>query len=67
MSMRVIVDLNACQGYACCMMETPEVFDLDEGASKVVLLRERPAEDLRTKVEAAVRGCPANALALEEE
>lgn len=67
MSMKVKVDLDACQGYACCMMEAPEVFDLDEEASKVILLQERPPEQLRSKVEAAVRGCPAHALSLEDE
>ncbi|MFG3603779.1 ferredoxin [Micromonospora chersina] len=64
--MKVIVDLDACQGYACCMMEAPEVFDLDEDAGKVLLLVESPSEGLRTKTEAAVRACPAKALKLED-
>lgn len=64
--MKVIVDLDACQGYACCMMEAPEVFDLDEDAGKVLLLQDNPPEDLRTKTEAAVRACPAKALKLED-
>lgn len=64
--MKVTVDLDACQGYACCMMEAPEVFDLGEDAGKVILLQHNPTEDLRTKTEAAVRACPANALKLED-
>lgn len=63
--MKVVVDLNACQGYACCMMEAPEVFDLDEDAGKVTLLQEQPPDALRAKTEAAVRACPAHALRLE--
>ncbi|MGN6612221.1 MAG: ferredoxin [Angustibacter sp.] len=64
--MKVIVDLDACQGYACCMMEAPEVFDLDEDAGKVILLQENPSDDLRSKTESAVRACPAKALKLED-
>jgi len=64
--MKVIVDLDACQGYACCMMESPEVFDLDEDAGKVILLQESPPEELRARTEAAVRACPAKALKLED-
>jgi len=64
--MKVIVDLDACQGYACCMMEAPEVFDLNEDAGKVILQQEQPAEELRAKTEAAVRSCPAKALRLED-
>lgn len=63
--MKVTVDLEACQGYACCMMAAPEVFDLDEDAGKVIILQENPPEELRAKTEAAVRGCPAKALSLE--
>lgn len=64
--MKVVVDFEACQGFACCIMEAPEVFDLDEGAGKVSLLRETPSEELRGKSEAAVRACPARALSLED-
>lgn len=63
--MKVTVDLDACQGYACCMMEAPEVFDLDEDAGKVILLQQNPPDDLRAKTEAAVRACPAKALKVE--
>lgn len=63
--MKVSADLNACQGYACCMMTAPEVFDLDQEAGKVIILQENPPEELRAKVEEAVRGCPAKALSME--
>ncbi|AYY15749.1 ferredoxin [Actinobacteria bacterium YIM 96077] len=63
--MKVIVDLEACQGYACCMIEAPEVFDLDESAGKATVLEEAPPEERREQVEAAVRNCPARAISLE--
>ncbi|NDL60366.1 ferredoxin [Phytoactinopolyspora sp. XMNu-373] len=63
--MKVIVDLQACQGYACCMMEAPAVFDLDESAGKAIVLEETPSDELRTQVEAAARVCPARAITVE--
>lgn len=63
--MKVIVDMRACQGYACCMMEAPEVFDLDEAAGKATVLRDEPSEELRDVVETAVRTCPAKAITVE--
>lgn len=65
MSMKVIVDMEACQGYACCMMEAPAVFDLDEAAGKAILLQETPGEEARAEVESAARNCPARAITVE--
>ena len=63
--MRIRVDLDACQGYACCMMEAPAIFDLDDGGKAVVLLEE-PSEELRELVDKSVRGCPARAIVVEQ-
>jgi Ferredoxin len=62
---KVILDLNACQGYACCMMEAGAVFDLDESAGKAILLQPEPPEELREQVERAARACPAKAIRIE--
>ena len=62
--MRVEVDLSACQGYVCCVMAAPEVFDTGDDSGKVVLLTARPDESLRAKVTEAVRSCPSGALRL---
>ncbi|GAA1516980.1 ferredoxin [Nocardioides humi] len=67
MSLTVAADLDACQGYACCLMEAPAVFDLNEEIGKVVVLEAHPTPDQRAVVEAAVRACPAKALALVTE
>lgn len=64
--MKIEVDLSACQGYVCCVMAAPEVFDVDEDAGKVVLRTATPDESLRAKVSEAVRSCPSGALRLAD-
>jgi ferredoxin len=50
-----------------CQAEALDVFGFDDDADRVVVLRKHPDESLRHQVEAAVRYCPAMALAIEEE
>jgi ferredoxin len=64
--MRVIVNRDLCEGNALCMEIAPEVFVVEED-DKTRLLVERPGEALRAKVAEAVRRCPRQALAIEEE
>jgi ferredoxin len=66
MALRVTVDLDSCQGYVCCVMEAPEVFDVGEATGKAVLLQAEPDESLRAGVEAAARACPARAITVED-
>jgi ferredoxin len=47
-------------------MAAPEVFDVDDDTAKVVLLTASPGEELRAKVEEAVRSCPSRALRIAE-
>jgi ferredoxin len=63
----VVADLDLCQGHQMCQTEAPEVFGFDRDADLVVVLQQHPDESLRAQVEAAVRYCPAMALALEED
>ncbi len=63
--MRVIVDLDLCEGNALCMKAAPEVFEVGDDDRARVLL-ERPSEALRAKVELAVRRCPRQAIRLVE-
>jgi len=65
--MKTTADVDLCQAHQMCQIEAPEVFGFDEDADHVVVLRERPEESLRRKVEAAVRYCPAMALGMEED
>jgi ferredoxin len=64
--MRVSVDLDLCQGHGVCESEAPAVFELAKHKT-VTILDERPSEDLRSEVEAAVRYCPTSALHISEE
>jgi len=67
--MRVIVDLDLCQGHSVCMEECPEVFsvrDTEGGYPQVVVLQETPDESLRAKVMNAVRGCPNRVIRIKE-
>ena len=65
--MRAVADLDLCQAHQMCQAEAPDVFGFDDDADRVVVLLEHPDESLRPQVEAAVRYCPAMALAIEEE
>ncbi len=67
MTMRVGADLDLCQGHQMCQGEAPAVFGFDAEADLVVVLQDRPDDALRDQVSAAVRYCPAMALALEED
>ena len=63
--MRVVVDLDLCQGHGMCELEAPDVFEA--GRDSVELLDATPDESLRAGVEAAVRYCPTQALKIIEE
>ena len=59
--MRVIVDYDLCESNALCMAAAPEVFEVRED-DFLYVLQEEPPEELREKVEAAVRACPKAAI-----
>lgn len=62
---RLIADRDACQGYGNCIASAPDVYDIDDGG-KVVLLMETIEDGDRARIEEAVRGCPVNALIVED-
>ena len=64
--MRVVVDLERCQSNAVCMDVAPEVFEVGDD-NVLSLLDERPPEDLRPKLEEAVRRCPTQAISIAEK
>ena len=63
--MRVVVDFDVCESNAVCMAFAPEVFEVRDDDFLYVLLDE-PPEELRDKVEEAVRRCPKQAIRLED-
>ena len=62
--MRVIVDYDLCESNALCMDAAPEVFEVRDD-DFLYVLDETPSEELRAKVEQAVRVCPKQAIKLE--
>ena len=63
--MRVVVDWDSCESNAVCMFEAPEVFEVRDDDNLYLLMEEIP-EELRAKVEEAVRRCPKRALSVAE-
>lgn len=63
--MRIAVDFGLCEGFALCMSEAPEVFDVDDDAHLHVLTK-NPPESARKRIETAVRACPKQAIKIED-
>lgn len=61
--MKILVDLDKCQGYGNCVIAAPEVFDLSDEGEVVVL---DPDNSDTATLRQAVRECPAHALELAE-
>ena len=62
--MKVVVDFDLCESNALCMQAAPEVFEVRDD-DFLYVLQENPPEELRSKVEEAVRRCPKQAITLE--
>lgn len=61
--MRLVVDLNRCQGYAQCAFLAPDVFAMHGDES--LLYDPEAAVEHRRSVERAVAACPVGAILLE--
>jgi ferredoxin len=59
-------DFGACQGYANCVVAAPDVYDIDDDGT-VVLLKEHITDEERPRIEEAARSCPVSALTIEDE
>ncbi len=66
--MKIVADLDLCQGHGMCQDTAPEVFrvvESDDGSyDHVELILAEPDVGLREKVEAAVKYCPNRALSV---
>jgi ferredoxin len=62
---RVVVDWDLCESNGLCMAAAPEVFELQDDDT-LMILQETPDEALRTKVVDAVRACPKQAITLQD-
>lgn len=69
--MKVVVDLDLCQGHSVCLGECPEVFDVVEdeegGYPHVVVKVENPPEALREKLQRAAKYCPNSVISVIED
>jgi ferredoxin len=66
MGYRVVVDFDLCESNAICMGIAPEVFEVRDD-DFLYVLQENPPDELRPKVEQAVRQCPKQAISIAEE
>ena len=64
--MRVVVDFDRCESNAICMGVVPEVFEV-RSDDFLYVLQEQPPEELRPKIEEAVRLCPKQAISIAED
>ncbi|WP_040778238.1 ferredoxin [Nocardia pneumoniae] len=61
--MRVLADLDLCQGHAVCQDEAPDAFHVPK-RGKVEILDAAADSSSRADVQRAVRYCPTQALSL---
>jgi ferredoxin len=63
---RIVVDLDLCQGHAMCELEAPAIFAVPR-QGKVTVTDPSPPESERDAVLAAIRYCPTGALRLLDD
>jgi ferredoxin len=63
---RIVVDRDLCQGHGVCESEAPEAFAVPRNG-QVDVRDESPPEEIRGKVEMAVKYCPTHALKIVED
>ncbi|MFQ6330064.1 ferredoxin [Nocardia sp. CWNU-33] len=64
--MKITVDIAACRVYANCILEAPEVFDVDDAGGKVLVRIQEPGAELEDDVRRAVAACPVRAITIVE-
>ncbi len=66
MGLRIVVDMDLCQGHGVCESEAPDIFEVDRDR-KVEVLEQSPGDEHRKSLELAVKYCPTHALSLVED
>lgn len=61
--MKIVADMDLCQGHAVCQAEAPTVFNVPKRGF-VEILDPTPGPDVKADVDNAIRYCPTQALAL---
>ncbi|MFF4417857.1 ferredoxin [Streptosporangium sp. NPDC001559] len=61
--MRIVVDLNRCEGYAQCAFLAPDVFSMH--GQEALMYDPGPGEERREQVLRAAAACPVQAITVE--
>ncbi|MCX4514588.1 ferredoxin [Streptomyces sp. NBC_01619] len=61
--MRIVVDLNRCQGYAQCVFLAHEVFRLS--GEEALTYEPNPDDERRLQVQRAAAACPVQAIVID--
>lgn len=64
--MKVIADLNRCQGHGLCRMAAPELFELREEDGQVIPPAGEIPAGLEDRAQLGVDACPELALSIQE-
>jgi ferredoxin len=64
--MRIVVDYDLCEANARCMKACPEIFEVDEN-DNLIVKQDTFDASLATKVDAAVKACPRQAIRVVKE
>jgi ferredoxin len=64
--MRIVVDHGKCSALGICESLAPDLFEVQDDGS-LVILNERPESGLCEAAREAVEGCPTEALSIIEE
>lgn len=62
--MKIVADMDLCQGHAVCAAEAPDIFSVPK-RGQVEILDPNPGPEHQADVENAVRYCPTQALLLD--
>lgn len=65
--MKIIVDIDLCEGNGVCEGLAPELFRVDDSGQLHIRATAAPTSELRDRAARAVRYCPRNALRIEDE
>jgi ferredoxin len=65
--MRLKVDHTRCEGYASCVIDAPELFELGDEDNLAYVLLEQVPDALGEKARKAVRECPTRAISIEDD
>ena len=64
--MRATVDRSRCQGHALCVLNVPELFDLDDEDSHAYVLSDPVPDTLAGLARSAAGSCPERAISLSD-